>query len=366
MLHVFASDGEKFGDTFFMHVPTFKMRSERLELLDWYDLNFVGTTVPRRPLPVVQHAYDTHVEAVKILDWSGPLAVFSTDGQLDQVPPVPLWREKTKTIVPLNKAASQVIVPKVAVPYIKTQLYDYPYIDKTYKTRPALLQDIVFISYDEPDADANWAVLKERFPRAQRVHGVSGMETALEAAADIAKTPWYYAVFAKTLVHESFDFEFVPDYMQQPKHYIFNARNTVNGLEYGHMGIIMYNSAGIRSVNRAGDFGLDYTLSFPHESVPILSCYGSFDQTPYHTWRTAFREAGKLAYFESVKPSVDNAYRLSIWTTHAEGPYAEWCLHGAQDGVEFFNSNSNLNNLKQAFRWEWLRSYFVKKYGSIE
>ena len=26
MLHVFASDGEKFGDTFFMHVPTFKYR----------------------------------------------------------------------------------------------------------------------------------------------------------------------------------------------------------------------------------------------------------------------------------------------------------------------------------------------------
>jgi hypothetical protein len=41
MLHVFASDGEKFGDTFFMHVPSFAYRAERAELLEWYDCNFV-------------------------------------------------------------------------------------------------------------------------------------------------------------------------------------------------------------------------------------------------------------------------------------------------------------------------------------
>jgi hypothetical protein len=155
--------------------------------------------------------------------------------------------------------------------------------------------------------------------------------------------------------------------MQQPKHYIFNARNTVNGLEYGHMGIIMYNSQGIRTINRAGEFGLDYTMSFPNESIPLLSCYGSFDQSPYHTWRTAFREAGKLAYFESVTPTVDGTYRLDTWCNKATGPYAEWCLKGAQDGVEFFNSsNHELATLKQAFRWEWLREYFVTRYGNLE
>ena len=40
MLHVFASDGEKFGDTFYMHVPSFKQRIGQFELLDWYDVNF--------------------------------------------------------------------------------------------------------------------------------------------------------------------------------------------------------------------------------------------------------------------------------------------------------------------------------------
>lgn len=369
MLHVFPSDGERFGDTFFMHVPTFKMRSAQIKLLDWYDLNFMDRSVPRRKMPVIRHKYDTHVQAVKQLDWAGPLAVFATpDAQIDVVPTVPLWREKTKTVVPLSAGAEQIIVPKIAVPYIQTQIYDYPYIDKTQRhLHSDQSMDIVFISYDEPVADVNWKILLDRFPRARRIHGVPGMEHALEAAANEAQTPWYYAVFAKTRLYENFNFDFVPDRMQEPKHYIFNARNTVNNLEYGHMGIILYNSNGIRTTNRADNFGLDYTLSFPHEAVPILSCYGEFDQTAYHTWRTSFRETAKLAYFESEQHTVEGAYRLNVWLNQAQGTYAEWCLRGAQDGEEFFNtSDQTLSTLKQSFRWEWLREYFCARYGNLE
>ena len=369
MLHVFASEDQKFGDTFYMHVPTFRERIGQFALLDWYDLNFVSMSVPRRPMPVIQHTDDSHVEAVKTREWSGPLALFATrEVDASRLPAVNLWRSETKTIVPLDASAGAVIVPRVAVPDIDTQLYDYARIDKTQRsTFSAPLQDVVFISYDEPDADRNWDILQAQCPRARRVHGVAGMELALEAAADASTTPWYYAVFAKTRLYEDFDFSFVPDLMQQPKHYIFNARNTVNGLEYGHMGVILYNSAGIRSVNQAQDWGLDYTLSFPHEAVPILSCYGQFDQTPYHTWRTAFRETAKLAYFESQQPSVEGAYRLRAWLNQAQGPYAEWCLRGARDGQEFFESTDGaLASLKQSFRWQWLREYFVARYGELD
>jgi len=369
MLHVFASDTEKFGDTFFMHVPTFAEYAERKALLEWYDCNFVSVGVPRRPMPVIQHNQDSHVDVVKTQDFAGPLAVFTQSAYMStNLVTVPLWRAETKTIVPLNPGASSVVVPKSAVPYIKQQMYDYPYIDKTKKQHlPSAQQDVIFISYDEPDADQNWEILKNKCSRAQRVHGVAGMELALEAAADASTTPWYYAVFAKTRLHDEFDFSFVPDYMQQPKNYIFDCHNRVNGLEYGHMGIVMYNCQGIKTLNQQGNFGLDYTLSFAHESVPVLSCYGEFDQTPYHTWRTAFRECAKLAYFESETATVDGAYRLRTWLEKAQGPYAEWCLRGAADGVEFFNSsNQQIQTLKQSFKWEWLRSYFESRYGNLE
>jgi hypothetical protein len=193
------------------------------------------------------------------------------------------------------------------------------------------------------------------------------MEKALEAAADAASTPWYYAVFAKTRLENTFDFSFVPDRMQQPKHYIFNCRNSVNQLEYGHMGVVLYNCNGIRQLNQQGNFGLDYTMSFPNESIPILSCHGDFNTTPYHTWRTAFRESAKLAYFESQSPTVEGNYRLNAWQTLAQGNHAEWCLKGSNDGVEFFQStNGDLDMLKQSFKWEWLRAYFVSHYSNLE
>jgi len=370
MLHVFPSNEQKFGDTFYVHVPSFLKKAQNLALLEWFDtINFVtDITVPRYPVPQIHHEFDSQVPAVMSYEFVEPVALFTNCDNVDVTVTMNLWREQTKTVIPLNSSASSVLVPRTAKNYITTQLYDYPYIDKSHKnTLKDTPQDIVFISYDEPDADINWNILHDKFPRAKRVHGVPGMELALEAAADASTTPWYFAVFAKTKLHETFDFSFVPDLMQQPKHYIFNAKNTVNGLEYGHMGVILYNVAGIKQVNAQGNFGIDYTLSFPHEAVPLLSCYGSFDQTPYHTWRTAFRESAKLAYFESTSPTVEGAYRLNIWANRATGPYAEWCLKGANDGIEFFkSSNQQLDTLKQSFRWEWLRNYFTTHYGQLE
>lgn len=372
MLHVFASNEQKFGDTFFMHVPSFAAGAEKKALLEWYDVNYISQSVPRRHMPVMVHHYDSHVEAVKTMPWAGPVALFTTfpNGVTSSAdaPAINLWRDETKTIIPLTASANTVVVPRTAIPSIKTQLYDYPYIDKTHRQdHLAQLMDIVFISYDEPEADLNWEILHNKFPQSHRVHGVAGMELALEAAADASTTPWYWAVFAKTELAPSFDFGFVPDYMQQAKHYIFNCRNMVNGLEYGHMGMVLYNCQGIRDINRKGNFGLDYTLSFPHESIPILSCLGRFNTTPYHTWRTAFRETAKLAFFESEQSTVDGQYRLRTWLERAEGDHAEWCLRGAQDGQEFFNTtNGELGKLKQSFRWEWLREYFNSRYGDLE
>ena len=38
--------------------------------------------------------------------------------------------------------------------------------------------DVVYLSYDEPNAEKNWADLKSKAPRATRVHGVKGVDAA--------------------------------------------------------------------------------------------------------------------------------------------------------------------------------------------
>jgi hypothetical protein len=359
MLHVFASDGEKFGDTFFMHVPTFLYRSERLQLLDWYDLNFVGISVPRYSLPVVRHSFDTHVEAVKTIKWDGPLAVFTTES-VEHTPPVPLWREKTKTIVPLGTGASQIIVPKTAVPYIKTQLYDYPHIDRTqrhlHNEHPL---DIVFIDNGEPMAEYNWLQLPHvSIPNEiHRSSGINGRVAAYQAAARLSRTPWFFAVFAKLDVNPDFDWSWQPDRMQEPKHYIFHARNPINGLVYGHQAMIAYNRQLVLE-NTAP--GLDFTLDQAHEVVPLLSGTANYDAGPWMTWRTAFRECIKLRH---SLPDVENEYRLQKWLT-VDDTESKWSQKGAEDAVEYYESvDGNFAELRKSYDWEWLATYAMIKRG---
>ena len=365
MLHVFASDGEKFGDTFFMHVPSFVYRAERVALLEWYDCNFVSTSVPRRPMPVIAHDLDSQAQAVRTLDWAGPLAMFTTTGRTSSEVTVPLWRENVKTIVPLSTGATSVIVPKTAVPYIKTQLYDYPYIDRTHRKDKDQPLDIVFIDNGEPDADSNFTHLNSvTYNLENRLHrssGVNGRVAAYQAAADMSKTSWFFAVFAKLRVDQHFDWSWQPDRMQQAKHYIFHARNTINDLEYGHQGMIAYNKKLV--LENTGQ-GLDFTLDQPHEVVPVLSGDAIYYTSNWVAWRTAFRECLKL---RASLPDVENEYRLKQWLDVDHGA-GQWSSKGAQDAVEYYEEvGGDFEALKKSYEWSWLATYaFVKRNLTVD
>jgi len=362
MLHVFPSNEQKFGDTFYMHVPTFAERAEKKQLLEWYSVNYVSRRKAlRRPMPVIEHSEDSQVNVVKNTDWAGPLATFTTT---DYVPgdmvTVPLWRTETKTITPLSRGATSVIVPKSAVGHIRTQLYDYPYIDKTKVMLHDRPLDIVFISNGEPNAKSNYlqmtVYLANESRYTNRVHvieGVNGRVTAYHAAAQASRTPWFFAVFAKLEVNQMFDWTWQPDRMQQPKHYIFHAVNPVNGLQYGHQAVIAYNRELV--LNNPGH-GLDFTLDSAHEVVPINSGTAQYNVTPWMTWRTAFREVIKLC----SSSDVESQYRLKQWLavprTNAEN--WAWSVWGAEDAVEYYDAvGGDFAELRKSYDWAWLASY---------
>lgn len=366
-IHCWPSGQQQFGDTFWIPCAHWQQQHTQLDRLEQYqDVNFEHSSLPRLPWSRVEYRHDSIVPALSH-DCDTPYVLFTPPSrQHGDLPDPWLWRECP--VVSLSRDNAVELIPRSAHGIVNQQIYDYAWIDSDYRNHASSpLQDIVFISYDEPQADQNWHKLQQQHPRARRVHGVAGMERALEAAADCAATPWYFAVFAKTEIHPSFQFDFVPDYMQQPKHYIFDCANRVNGLQYGHMGVVMYNCRAIRLQNtRPEGFGLDYTLSWPHEHVPLLSCVSTFDTTPYHTWRTAFREAAKLSWFERTQPTVDGAYRLRTWLSRAQGHMAQWCLVGAREGVEFAESCRNLDEIRLSFNWQWLRERFVTRHGNLD
>lgn len=359
MLHVFASDEQKFGDTFYMHVPTFAEYGGRKALLEWYDINFISTGVPRRPIPVITHDYDSQADAVKNLEFAGPLALFVNGPMPSTVPVVPLWRENVKTLVPLSPGASSVIVPRAAVVHVQTQLYDYLYIDKTKKISTDTLMDVVFISNSEPMAEENWQNLLALCPRAKRSDGVNGREAAYKAAAKLSATPWFFAVFAKTEVLPSFKFDFQPDRLQEPKHYIFHSRNPLNGLEYGAMNINLYN----RQLTLDTVPGLDFTLSSAHAVVPIVASISRFNTDPWVTWRSAFREVLKLKREVDLGADVEIQHRLQVWCERAVGDNAEYCLAGANDALEYYaRINGDYTALCLSFDWAWLKEYYYNRY----
>ena len=226
--------------------------------------------------------------------------------------------------------------------------------DMDYDVQP---MDIIFISYDEPSAEKRFKDLKAKFPRAKWSKGVKGQTLAYMAAAGISKTDYFFAVFPKLEIVDSFKFDFQPDRMKNPCHYIFNCKNPVNSLEYGHGSVLLYNKELVMKTTRPG---LDFTLSQPHEHVPILSAINHFNETPWLAWRTAFREVIKLC---QNKITVENKYRLKKWLELGEGDNAEWVLRGASDAQKYYQTyNSDYKQLMLSYDFEWLKKYYESKY----
>jgi hypothetical protein len=357
MLHVFASGRQRFGDTFYVHVPTFLEKSKDIKLLEWFDtINFVeNISVPRRPVPVVEHKYDTHPQAVMEHEFRDPLVMFSTGGKTGFEPTVSLWRELTKTVVPLTPGASIVIVPREVKNHMTRQVYDYPYIDKTFANGEDPPLDIVFISNGESNADYNYNILLSTllgsYNRLHWVKNVNGRAAAYHAAAKASTTPWFFAVFAKLCINKDFDWSWQPDRLQEPKHYIFHAKNPCNGLVYGHQAMIAYNK---ELVLTNPGVGLDFTLDSAHEVVPILSGMAMYNETPWMAWRTAFREVLKL----KCNTDVESEYRVTQWCKNSESKNAIWSKHGADDAIEYYNLVAgDFDALKKSYDWAWLASY---------
>ena len=378
MIHCFPSGNQRRGDTFYIHVPSFTQQMVDLELLDWFNvINYCDDqTVDRFSMPVHQYASDDLVTEIKNYKFDTPYAVFTNQKDLQLSDSPCLWTKKDRTIVRISTAGATAIVPRDIKEDLRTQIYDYPYIEDA---KPRLNDylggrdclDIVYISNGEPDEERWYEHLcyMSNTNNIEWVRGVNGRVAAYQEAARRSRTPWFFAVFAKLEVLGS-DFPWftwLPDYFQEPKHYIFNSRNPVNGLEYGHQGMIAYNKQLVLANNTPG---IDFTLSQPHESVPILSGIAHFNQSEWMTWRTAFREVVKLKHFIAIQPTLETGHRLRIWLDPnylKPVEFAEWSVRGAKDAVEYYDSvNGDYNKLLKTFEWDWLNDYFEQKYGSIQ
>jgi len=238
-----------------------------------------------------------------------------------------------------------------------TQFYDISrsvHYDLDYEVKP---MDIVFISYDEPSAEKRFNKLKERFPRAKWCKGVQGQTLAYITAATMSETDYFFAVFPKNELVDDFDFEFQPDRLRNPCHYIFDCYIPSIDLRYGWGGVILYNK---KLVLKTTSPKLDFTMSQAHHSVPILSAISNCNETPLLAYRSSFREVIKLL---QMKPTVESMYRLKKWTTMGKGENAEWLYRGAMDGKAHYEKyKDDYVKLMYSYDYEWIKETFKSLY----
>ena len=222
------------------------------------------------------------------------------------------------------------------------------------------MYDVIFISYNEAEADTNWNELKRKVPWATRVHGVKGIHQAHIRAANQAFTPMIWIVDADAHIVDDFDFGYAPNRIDRDAVHVWRSCNPINDLEYGYGGIKLFPR--IQTINM-DTTRPDMTTSISNKFIlmPEVSNITAFNVDAFSAWRSAFRECCKLSSkVIDRQKNEETEDRLRIWTTVGkERPYGEYAIKGAKEGAVYGNANQgNTEALKKINDFNWLKEQF--------
>ena len=237
--------------------------------------------------------------------------------------------------------------------------------------------DLIFISYDEPNADLNYADLLTKAPWAKRVHGVKGSDAAHKAAADLSETDWFITIDGDNIVNDKFfDLEIEDD--PKIKAYGWCGRNSINGLRYGNGGIKIWRKQFVLDMRtheaaESDRAQVDFCWEDGYRNFPVVYSESIINASPFQAWRAGFREGVKMTLLDGVRvPPQElkeriwwhNIHRLRMWSTvgaHEEnGKYA---ILGARMGT--WMTNCTEWNYIDVRDFEILRDIYNEKVNHV-
>lgn len=220
------------------------------------------------------------------------------------------------------------------------------------KTFRVIDYDIIYLSYDEPNAEQNYADLCKKVPWAKRVHGVKGSDSAHKACANISETDRFITVDGDNRIRDDFlrqviDFNENTDLTD--KVISWTACNTINGLMYGNGGLKCWPKEyvlNMRTHENADPNNVHAQVDFcwNTEYIQMNGCFSDIynNASPKQAWRAGFREGVKMALDRGIKPSIDdfkknhwkNLHRLYIWLmVGADVENGMWAIYGSRLGL---------------------------------
>lgn len=241
-------------------------------------------------------------------------------------------------------------------------------------------QDIIFLSYDEPNAEKNYADLCNKVPWAKRVHGVKGSDAAHKACAALSETEYFVTVDADNIVDPTFlEVEIDIEKLGLTSDHVFSwcGKVHVNGLMYGNGGLKLWTRKFVNEMKT-------HENSDPNDHKGLVEfCfddkYYQFNEnysesftnaSPFQAWRAGFREGVKMSLDQGAKVKDlkkvwwQNYHRLLIWSNiGADVPNGLWSMYGAREGVYLTNCTDwDYANVRD---FEWLTAQWEEKYSKI-
>jgi hypothetical protein len=220
--------------------------------------------------------------------------------------------------------------------------------------------DIIFISYNEPQADENFARLKARFPYAQRVQGIKGIHQAHIAAAKKAFTKMFWVVDADAQILDTFNFDHVVSEYDLENVHVWRSMNPINDLEYGYGGVKLLPKSLTQNMDISKP-DMTTSISSLFKAMPEISNITAFNVDAFNTWKSAFRECVKLSSKTiDRQDDADTTYRLNVWCTRGiDRPFGRQAIEGAVQGKQYGLENKDNNEaLKLINDFDWLRERF--------
>ena len=243
--------------------------------------------------------------------------------------------------------------------------------------------DIVYLSYDEPNAEKNYADLLNHVPWAKRVHGVDGSDSAHKACARLSDTERVIVVDGDNTIRPEFlkqEIEFKDEVDLSKSVISWGARNTINGLIYGNGGIKcwptqlvldMKTHENAESENAKTQVDFCWDINY----IQMDSCMSDVhnNATPQQAWRAGFREGVKMGLLEGTKADPTqfskqvhwkNFHRLLVWMhVGLDVPNGIWAIYGARQGCYMTNCTDwDYLNVRD---FKWLNEFWTTKESKI-
>jgi hypothetical protein len=235
--------------------------------------------------------------------------------------------------------------------------------------------DIIYLSYDEPNAEKNYADLCSKVPWAKRVHGVEGSDAAHKACAELSETDRFITIDGDNIIDERFlnqEIDFEEHANLSTSVISWTAKNTINGLTYGNGGIKCWPKnyvLNMRTHENADPNNAHAQVDFCWD-IKYIQMNGTYSEimnnaTPHQAWRAGFREGVKMTLDQGIgvtkeqllKSHWKNLHRLYIWTMiGADVENGKWAIYGAREGLyKTMCTDWNFINVRD---FEYLNNYW--------